>query len=347
MTDTNSWAWHVTTPWQDFNPASQNNLDVRGNGLSVDPSSFTPIIWRDAEGDDLIADTDTDDASIDSNDRVIINGVEHSVREIGGYPGGTMVANGVTYPVDFSIWLLDDDTYLVRIRDEHIPPDLHSKTVESLSVGSFDGTDYSDSYVSTRDEAFLCFVAGTLIHASDGLIPVEDLVPGDLVLTADHGFRPLRWTARRCVVGHGAAAPVLITAGALGNGRDLRLSQQHRIMLSDWRANLLFGTAEVLVAAHHLVNNSTIRITPSERVEYIHLLFDQHELIFSEGIPTESFHPHAYSLSVLPHPTRQEVLTLFPDLAQHVGAYGAAVRPCLRAWEARALQDSKLLLNAR
>ncbi|MFN4131144.1 MAG: Hint domain-containing protein, partial [Paracoccaceae bacterium] len=338
MVDTDSWAWHVTTPWPGFDPAYQDNLDARGNGLSVDPGTITQITWRDPEGDDLIADTDTDDASTTSNDRVVINGVEHSIREIGGYPGGTMVANGANYPVNFGIWLLDDGSYLVRIRDDQIPPHLHYSKVSSLTVGKFDKTDYSHSYVSTRDEAFLCFVAGTRIHTGTGLVPVEDLMPGDLVLTADHGFRPLRWSARRRVGGRGTAAPVLIAAGALGNSRDLWLSQQHRIMLSDWRAETLFGMAEVLVAAVHLVNGDTIRLNPCDQVDYIHLLFDRHELIFSEGILTESFHPGPYSLSLLPHPTRDEVLALFPELAQHPASFGPTARPSLRAWEAHALR---------
>ncbi|MDO8883753.1 MAG: Hint domain-containing protein [Pseudotabrizicola sp.] len=312
--------------------------------MSVDPATYTEITWRDAEGDDMIADTDTDDASTSSNDRVIINGVEHSIREIGGYPGGTMVANGVTYTVNFSVWLLDDGTYLVRIRDEHIPPDLHYKKVESLTLGTFDNVEYSHSLVSTRDEPFLCFVAGTLIHTFDGLIPVEDLLPGDLVLTADNGFRPLRWSASRRVAGRGPAAPVLITAGTLGNSRDLRLSQQHRILVSDWRAELLFGTFEVLVAALHLVNGQSIRLAPSASVKYVHLLFDKHELIFSEGILTESFHPDTYGLSLLDQPTRDEVLSLFPDLGD-VRASSTA-RPCLRGWEARSLAQINRSMHA-
>lgn len=334
MTDTNSWAWHVETPWPSFNPAAQNNLDARGNGLSIDPATYTPIIWRDPEGDDMIADADTDDGSPTTNDRVLINGAERTVLELANFTGSTMVVNGTSYTVNMAVWLLDDGTYLVRIRDADIPPDIHHKQVDSLTLGTFDTTDYSHSFVSTRDEAFLCFVAGTLIHTDAGLVPVEDLCPGDAVLTADHGFRPLRWTARRRVPGRGAAAPVLITAGTLGNTRDLRLSQQHRILISDWRADLLFGTAEVLVAAVHLVNGTTIRLMPCAWVDYVHLLFDRHELVFSEGILTESYHPGDYSLTLLSEATRQEVLTLFPQLARQRGGYGQTARPCLRAWEA-------------
>ncbi|MDP4032201.1 MAG: Hint domain-containing protein, partial [Pseudorhodobacter sp.] len=202
---------------------------------------------------------------------------------------------------------------------------------------------------AAADAPFLHFVAGTLIHTADGLLPVEDLLPGDLVLTADHGFCPLRWISRRRVAGYGPAAPVLITAGTLGNSRDLRLSQHHRVMLSDCHADVLFGTAEVLVAALHLVNGSTIRLTPRARVDYVHLLFDQHELIFSEGILTESCHPDAHGLSRLPQSTRDEGLTLFPDLAAGPAAYGPAARPCLAAGQARSLRaiGPQTMVNAR
>ncbi|RGP38354.1 Hint domain-containing protein [Pseudotabrizicola alkalilacus] len=338
MTDTNSWAWHVSTPWPGFDPANQSNINAKGDGMSVDPATYTPIIWRDNDGDNIIADTDTDDASVGSVDRVVIDGVEHSVREVGEFTGSTMVADGISYPVGMSVWLLDDGTYLVRIRDSDIPPDLHHKKVTSLKLGTFDSTEYSHSYISTRDEPFLCFVAGTLIHTIAGLVAVEDLLAGDLILTADHGFRPLRWTARRNLPGRGPAAPVRITAGALGNSRDLYLSQQHRITLSEWHAELLYGEAEVLVAAVHLVNGETICLAPCGQVDYVHLLFDQHELIFSEGILTESFHPDTYGLSLLSHPTRAEVLMLFPDLAHHSASYGPTARRSLRAWETAALR---------
>lgn len=337
-TETNSWAWHVTTPWPNYDPANPSNLDSRGNGLSIDPNTITLITWQDAEGDDMIADTDPDDASTTSDDRVIIDGKAYSVREIAHYRGGKMEADGVTYEVDFAVWLLEDGSYMVRLRDDNIPPDLHYKKVTAITLGQFDGTEYSHSFVSTRDEPFLCFVAGTLIHTSTGLLPVESLLPGDLVLTADHGFCPLRWSVRRRVGGHGVAAPVHIAAGTLGNSRDLRLSQQHRVLLSDWRAELLFGTAEVLVPAAHLLNGGSIRLAPCAEVDYVHLLFDRHELVFSEGILTESYHPGDYSLSRLAPATRAEVLHLFPELAHHPNSFGPSARPTLRARETRALR---------
>jgi hypothetical protein len=340
MTDTESWAWHVTAPWPGFDPANQSNLGAGGNGLSVDPATMTTIIWRDAEADDRMADTDTDDGSPARADRVIIGGTEFGIREIGHFPGGTMVIYGTSYTVSFGVWLLDDGTYMVRIRDDQIPQGVNYTKVSALSLGTFDGVDYSHSFVSTRDEPFLCFVAGTLIHTDRGLVPVQDLAPGDAVLTADHGFCTLRWTARRRVAGNGRAAPVHIAQGALGNTRDLWLSQQHRVLVSGWSAEMMFGIGEMLVAAVHLVNGTTIRVVPCDHVDYVHIMFDQHELVFSEGILTESYHPNSYSLSLLDEATRREVLHLFPEAGSGVADPVTTARPCLRGWEARFLASA-------
>ncbi len=89
--------------------------------------------------------------------------------------------------------------------------------------------------------------------------------------------------------------PIRIKANALGKGlpkRDLLVSPQHRILVSDWRAELMFGVSEVLVAAKHLVNDRDIRVaTDLDEFEYYHILFESHQTVFSEGLPSESFHP--------------------------------------------------------
>lgn len=134
-----------------------------------------------------------------------------------------------------------------------------------------------------------CFTSGTLIATPDGEIAVEELRVGDLVLTKDNGVQILRWIGQHEVTGQGDFAPILIKTGALGNRRDLRVSPQHRMLLTDWRAELFCGESEVLCAANRLVNDSTITRDPCDEVEYFHLMFDRHEVIFAEGAPSESF----------------------------------------------------------
>ena len=178
-----------------------------------------------------------------------------------------------------------------------------------------------------------CFVAGTRIAVPGGLTRVEDLVPGDLVMTRDHGPRPIRWTGQRSVPGVGAFAPVRIMAGALGDHGTLSVSPQHRILLQDWRAQLFFGEEEVLCPAHRLVDGDRIHRAPCARVTYVHVMFDRHEIVEAEGLASESFLPGDY----LCHATsalRAEILALFPELGGDVPQMSAA-RRLLRGHETR------------
>lgn len=181
--------------------------------------------------------------------------------------------------------------------------------------------------------SFPCFAAGTLIEAKGGPRLVETLKAGDLILTADNGLQPLRWAGKRAVSGLGSTAPILIKAGALGNYRDLLVSPQHRMLVHDWRAEVYFGNAQVLVAAKHLVNGTTIRPAARAQVTYVHLVFDRHEVIFAEGAASESLHLAAESLASLGADTLAELTCFFPELiAKRLSDQTA--RTCLRGWEA-------------
>lgn len=188
---------------------------------------------------------------------------------------------------------------------------------------------------------FVCFAAGTMITTDQGEIPVEALHPGTRVLTRDRGYQPLRWVGGSTVSRSRRSAPVLVRADALGKGvpsRDLRVSPQHRILLGGGALEAAFGFGEALVPALHLVNGTSImQELKGAEVTYFHLLFDQHEVIYSEGLPSESFHPGAWGLSTLDAVTRREVLELFPQLSEDAASYGPAARPSLRRHEARLL----------
>ncbi len=181
--------------------------------------------------------------------------------------------------------------------------------------------------------AIPCLVRGTLVETTRGQIAVEDLEAGDMVVTRDRGAQPIRWVGSKTVAGQGAFAPICIAQGAMGNTRDLLVSPNHRMVLEGRQMEVLFGTGEALVAANLLVNDTNIRPAPMEAVEYFHVLFDQHEVIFAEGIPTESFHPGQGGVDALSAATRDEILQLFPQLEGDLAAYGPSARQVLTAAE--------------
>lgn len=200
-----------------------------------------------------------------------------------------------------------------------------------------DGTGITDTAFVTIT-AIPCFVRGTMILTDRGEKPVEELRAGDLIETRDNGLQPIRWIGSRTVPADGRFAPVAIEAGTFGMHRRLVVSPQHRVLLTHWMAELMFGEEEVLVAAKDLVNDCSVRVLSGGEVDYFHVLFDQHQLIFSEGLATESFLPGPTVLNDLDEAVRDEVLTLFPEIDPDTKqGYGPAARMPLRAYEARAM----------
>lgn len=183
-----------------------------------------------------------------------------------------------------------------------------------------------------------CFVRGTEITTMQGQKKIEEIRVGDMVLTMDHGFQQVRWVGSRTVRASNNLAPVLISANALNNSKDLLVSPQHRMYIQGNEIELMFGSSEVLVSAKSLVNDKSIRRVECGQVEYFHILFDCHEVIFAHGCPTESFHPGEMGFSGLDKAARDELCLIFPEfLSGDFAGYGASVRRSLKPSEAQAL----------
>lgn len=159
-----------------------------------------------------------------------------------------------------------------------------------------------------------CFAKGTRILTPDGPCVIEDLQIGGMVVTRDGGKQPIRWIGSSKVRAEGDLVPYRVLKDALGNNRDLVLSPQHKVLITGWRAELVFGADKVLVAVKHLENDHSIRqCRQSKLIEYYHVMFDQHEVIFAEGCEVESLDPLGVENWPANHPARIEIETLYPD----------------------------------
>ncbi len=178
-----------------------------------------------------------------------------------------------------------------------------------------------------------CFVRGTMIETNRGDVAIEELLAGDMIRTADNGMQPIRWIGSKTVSAKGKMAPIRIQAGSMGNKRDLLLSPAHRVVLQGWQTELLFGNDQMLASAKSLVNDSTITAQKADTVEYFHILFDRHEIIFSEGLATESFHPAEENVGTMAAAAQAEIYDLFPQLQNNAASYGPAARETLMPHE--------------
>ena len=168
-----------------------------------------------------------------------------------------------------------------------------------------------------------CFTRGTLIATDRGEIAIEDLRAGDMVLTVDAGYQPIRWIGSQKVSTPALEAnpklrPIRISAGAMGLNlpqQDLVVSRQHRMLVKSRISARMFDTPEVLVSAIKLCAMPGIYVDEDvTQVEYFHMLFDCHQVVYANGAQSESLFTGPQALKALPSEAREEIETLFPEI---------------------------------
>lgn len=189
--------------------------------------------------------------------------------------------------------------------------------------------------VQRSEGGVICFTPGTQIQTPDGPRLVEDLREGDKVQTRDNGAKEILWIGSRRMTGARLFVmpklrPIRIRAGALGIDRpevELLVSPEHRMLVRGPAAQALFNEHEVLVAARELVNGSTIASDLKVReVTYIHLLLEDHQILWANGVETESFHPANAAMSTLADGDRKRLFRHLPGLEYDPHSYGDFAR---------------------
>ena len=190
-------------------------------------------------------------------------------------------------------------------------------------------------------ENIICFVPGTEIATPYGGRKIEDLKIGDSVVTQDNGIQRIRWIGNTTVPATDEFAPVRFKQRTFaGADADVVVSPQHRMLFKGYEAELLFGQNEVLVPAIHLLDGKNVLREQLKTVTYIHIMFEQHEIIFAQGIATESYHPGSVGVDSLAPKARDELFSLFPSLRSDLASFGQSARTTLGASEAHALVSS-------
>ncbi len=133
------------------------------------------------------------------------------------------------------------------------------------------------------------FARGTRITMADGQMrPIEDIRPGDMILTRDAGRQPVQIMGQATLRATGSFAPVVITKGALHNEGDLVLRPDHRLFVYQREDALGAGRAEILIKARHLVDGHSVLRRRGGFIDYFQLIFEAHHIIYAEGIAAES-----------------------------------------------------------
>lgn len=174
----------------------------------------------------------------------------------------------------------------------------------------FQGATTSD--FTTDSTGVVCFTTGTQIRTPDGDRPIEELKVGDLVETLDGGPQPIKWIGtshydEAALIENPKLRPIVVSARVFGAERDLIVSRQHAFLLP--KEDLLARAIQLVkmnVAGVHIAHGR-------KRVTYHHIMFEKHELIYSEGIATESMYPGPQALRALCPEAMESLLRVFPE----------------------------------
>jgi len=331
-----TWGW-ITSAIPNLGP---NDLDssVDGSvfdvGTDADYYTYGTLQMLDGNDDGLISDSDADDGSFAGSDRFIVGGTEIAVNEVAWYPDTTFTYidpqdNTVkTWTVTAVLWQLNNGDTVIRITESDLanaPANFFVENVTSIELGTWNGVEYTSGRVDNFDAepAVACFTKGTRIKTLLGEVMIEDLQVGDLVLTMDSGFRPIRWIGSNELSAlflrqFTKLRPIRISAGALGRNfpeTDLLVSPQHRILVRSQLAERIFKDNEVLVAAKKLLGLDGISVVEDDApVVYFHFLLDNHQIIWSNGAPTECLFTGPEAIKSVSGAAREEIFAIFPEL---------------------------------
>lgn len=342
-----------------FGNAGNDYLDGRGGDDSLYGGADRDTVLGGAGADHVDGGSDNDtllggagnDTVLGGDGDDILNGEAGADSIDGGLGNDTITVGADTEPFDDTIAggensgdndVLDLTAWgwaLTNINYDPMNPE--NGTVEFLDAG---GIVIGTMTFTGIETVIPCFTPGTMISTEFGDRRVESLRPGDRVATRDNGVQTIRWIGRRelslaDLIVKPTLRPVEITKGALGNAlptRDMKVSPQHRMLIEGPRAEMLFGEAEVLVAATHLTVLEGIEAKLTAGVTYIHVLFDRHEIICANGAWSESFQPAMRMVNGMDASQRKEIAELFPEIAGEELDFSAA-RLTLKAHEARVL----------
>lgn len=248
----------------------------------------------------------------------------------------------------YAATLIDDaltGRQLVMFAGDAPPPDTDTWVLRQALGPARRGPD------AVAQGGLICFTPGTMIRTLRGVTRIEDLAPGDRILTRDDGPQPVVWTGHRRLTGARLHAmpdlrPIRFRTGALGLGRpdaDLLVSPRHRMLVTGDAARALFNAPEVLVAARDLLNGASVAVDHGLReVTYVHVLLDRHQIVWANGLETESFHPAQSDLGLIDPAQRGALLARMPGLAADPLSYGAEARRSLTPPEAAILRHDAM-----
>ena len=206
-------------------------------------------------------------------------------------------------------------------------PNLRRYVIKSLLPGGdIAETRHVAPALPVFEDAFCAFARGSVVDTDSGPVAVEDLLPGDRILTSDGTAQPLVWKGSTTIVPgrRDTAARKLqltrIMADSFGMQRPVACmiaGPSARLLYTPDHLRGLAGNLRLLTPVQEFTDGLTvIETTPPSAVDLFHLCLSRHAIIRVNGLEFETYHPGLEAARALSQNMRPHFLNLFPHISQ-------------------------------
>lgn len=178
------------------------------------------------------------------------------------------------------------------------------------------------------DQAFGAFAQGTLMQTENSFAAVEDLQPGERLMTADGKSEVITWIGSAMFSPSDLGERMRLTrimADSFGVNRPtnfISLGSAARVLQTPPDLRGTMGTKPIMTPAPQFVDGvSVIEVAPPTPMRLFHIGLRRHAALYAGGLEVESFHPGPHALHLLSHTLRSVFMSCFPHINQ-LGDFG-------------------------
>ncbi len=175
------------------------------------------------------------------------------------------------------------------------------------------------------EQAFCAFSRGSLLETESGPMAIEDILPGERVVTRDGAVLPVVWKGSTQVLperpedsGRGCTL-IRVMADSFGIGRPMSgivAGPAARLLRTPGHLHRILGRVPALTPLREFIDGlSVIEIAPPTPVELYHLCLERHAVIRVSGLEFETYHPGVNALRTTGKAMKSLFLGLFPHIS--------------------------------
>ncbi|MBE1284262.1 MAG: hypothetical protein GJ676_13200 [Rhodobacteraceae bacterium] len=195
------------------------------------------------------------------------------------------------------------------------------ETMSLLPNGNIAETRHIAPALPLFENAFSAFTRGSLIESDHGPIAVEDLLPGDRVMTHRGEAEQVLWIGKTTLVpgrpGVGGRSHKLtrIMADSFGMQKPLGYviaGPSARLLRTPGHLRAVSGGRPILTPVQEFQDGmNIIETAPPTPVDLFHLCLPKHSVIRVGGLEFETYHPGVNALRMISHAMRSIYLNIF------------------------------------